>query len=395
MSGVLKVLTGILGVMAVVACLATVGIIGYSLAGGGEKGSKETSQTVEESAGSQQSGVPTTAPDIAEPDASATPEVRETPRPVSQVENSENHVHDYEESVEEKATCYKAGRLKYTCECGDSYYVDIMSTGHVPDDWEVVRVPTADREGLRVKKCIYCDDIIAQESIPFESEEEGEGSGTGTSNKPDASHVHQYTSTIEREATCILAGLRKYTCSCGNFYTEMIPADGHVATDWTVVEEPTTTRMGREQRTCNVCGVVLDSRPVNVLTSSPSSSADANASAGSSASARPSATARPSTSPGASASAGSSTSPSSGPTPHQHSFRSYVLKTANCSEKGIISYVCSCGSSYAENIDKDLNNHTFRAVVIPATKETQGYTAYTCVRCNFSYFDNYTPAIGR
>ncbi len=405
MSGVLKVLTGILGVMAVVACLATVGIIGYSLSGAGGKENKETSQNVGESADSQQPGVPTTAPvevnpdasaapDEVKPDASAAPEVKETPRPVSQVEDSENHVHDYEESVEEKATCYKAGRLKYTCECGDSYYVDIMSTGHVPDDWEIVRVPTADREGLRVKKCIYCDDIIAQESVTFESEEE-EGSGSGNSNKPDAYHVHQYTSTIEREATCILAGLRKYTCGCGNFYTEMIPADGHVAPDWTVVEEPTTTRMGREQRTCNVCGVVLDSRPVNVLTASPSSSADASTSPGSSATARPSATTRPSTSPGASASAGSSASPSSGPTPHQHSYRSYVLKTANCSEKGIISYVCSCGSSYAENVDKDLNNHTFRSVVIPATKDTQGYTAYTCVRCNFSYFDNYTPAIGK
>lgn len=389
MSGVIKVLTGILGVMAVVACLATVGIIGYSMSGAKEK--KEASQNVEASADLQQ-GAPTTAPDAAEPVETPAAEVKETPRPVSQPGNSENHVHDYKESIEEKATCYKAGRLKYTCECGDFYYVDIMSTGHVADDWEIVRVPTADREGLRVKKCIYCDDIIAQESIPFESEED---SGSGDANKPDASHVHQYTSTIEREATCILAGLRKYTCSCGNFYTEMIPADGHVATDWTVVEEATTTRMGREQRTCNVCGVVLDSRPVNVLTSSPSSSANANASASASASAGTGATARPSTSPGSSASAGASANPSESPAAHQHSYRSYMLKTANCTEKGIISYVCTCGSSYAENIDKDLNNHTFRAVVVPATKDTQGYTAYTCVRCNFSYFDNYTPAIGR
>ena len=113
MSGVLKVLTGILGVMAVVACLATVGIIGYSLSGAGGKENKETSQNVGESADSQQPGVPTTAPvevnpdasaapDEVKPDASAAPEVKETPRPVSQVEDSENHVHDYEESVEEK-----------------------------------------------------------------------------------------------------------------------------------------------------------------------------------------------------------------------------------------------------------------------------------------------------
>lgn len=71
-----------------------------------------------------------------------------------------------------------------------------------------------------------------------------------------------------------------------------------------------------------------------------------------------------------------------------------MLKEANCTEQGIRSFICTCGSSYAESIERDLNNHTYRAVVIPATRVTQGYTAYTCIRCNYSYFDNYTPAIG-
>ena len=392
MGGVLKVLTGILGVMAVVACLSTVGIIGYSMTGAGGKNNKETSNTTssaEVSATVQPLEVPTTPPDEA---ATPTPEASETPRPVSTSSNLENHVHDYEETVVEQATCYKAGKVKYACECGDSYYIDIMSTGHVPDDWEIVRVPTAEREGLRVRKCIYCDDIVAQENIPFESDEDKD-SASGSSNKVDTAHVHQYAATIEREPTCTLAGLRQYTCECGAFYTEMIPADGHVATDWTVVEEATATRMGREQRTCTVCGVLLDSRPTNVSTANPSASANASASAGTAASATP----RPSASAGASASAsaGASANPSSGSTSHTHEYRSYVLKAANCTEKGIRSFVCSgCGSSYAESVDLDLNNHTFRSVVIPATQNTRGYTAYTCVRCNYSYFDNYTPMIG-
>ena len=62
-------------------------------------------------------------------------------------------------------------------------------------------------------------------------------------------------------------------------------------------------------------------------------------------------------------------------------------------ERGIRSFVCSCGSSYAEPIERDLNNHTYRAVVIPATNTTQGYTIYTCIRCNSSYYDNYTPPL--
>lgn len=375
MNGIVKVLTGILGVMAVVACLATIGIIGYSLSGAGNN-KEQTTENVNVSVDPQQSGIPTAAPD-----AAVSPEVSETPRPIVQVSSLENHVHDYKESVEEKATCYKAGRLKYTCECGDSYYVDVMSTGHVADDWELVRKPTAEREGLRVKKCIYCDEIIAQENVPFEDE-----SKSDDDKEEEAPHVHQYTSTIEREPSCILAGLRKYTCSCGSFYTEMIPAPGHVASDWTVAEEATTTHMGREQRTCNVCGVLLDTRPVNVLEASPSASASASAST--SASATASATAK--------ASSSASTTPSASPTatPHTHSYRSYVLKEANCQEKGIISYVCSCGSSYADNTDLNLDNHTYRAVVIPATKTTQGYTVYTCIRCNYSYYDNYTPALG-
>ncbi len=266
MNGIVKALTGILGVMAVVACLATIGIIGYSLSGAGDH-KEQTSENTNVSA-DQQQGVPTVSPQ-----ASALPEASETPAPILQAGSLENHVHDYEESVEEKATCYKAGRLKYTCECGDFYYVDVMSTGHVADDWELVRKPTEDREGLRVKKCIYCDEIIAQENVPFEDESKTDDE------EEEAAHVHQYTANIEREPSCILAGLRKYTCSCGSFYTEMIPAPGHVASDWTVVEEATTTRMGREQRTCNVCGVLLDTRPVNVLAASPSASASASASA--------------------------------------------------------------------------------------------------------------------
>lgn len=391
MNGIVKVLTGILGIMAVVACLATIGIIGYSFTGAGDK-KEQTAQVENEVDNEVDNEQPSAAP-TALPTVSPSPDADETPRPLVQTGNSGNHVHDYKESVVEKATCYKAGRIQYACECGDSYYVDIMSTGHVADDWEVVRKPTEDREGLRVRKCIYCDEIIAQESIAFTDE-------NSDKNEEKAAHVHQYTSTIERQPSCTLAGLRKYTCSCGNFYTEMIPAAGHVASDWEVAEEATTTRMGREQRTCNVCGVLLDSRPVNVVTASPSASAGATASATAratataSASASAGATASASARASASASAGATASPSASPA-HTHYYKSYVLKQANCQEKGIISYVCSgCGSSYAESTDLDLNNHTYRATVIPATKTTQGYTIYTCIRCNYSYYDNYTPALG-
>lgn len=367
MGNFVKVLTGILGVLAVVACLTTIGVIGYALVGAGS-GNGQDDTAVEAQVQPTQAPVPTDIPESADGTGDETKN-----QPVSLGE----HVHDYVESVEQKATCYQAGRLKYTCEeCGDFYYVDVLSTGHVPDEeWEIVRKATASQEGLRVKRCIYCDAIVAQETIPY----------TSASDAGDSSHIHDYIATVEREPTCTLAGLRKYTCSCGSFYTEQIPASGHVATDWTVVEEATTTTLGREQRTCTICGVLLDSRPIALVPASPSPSASTTPTAS------PSASAQNSASPSASPSATPTASPT--PTPHTHVYTSYVLKEANCTEKGIRSFVCSCGSSYAEPIDLDLNNHDYVATVIPATTVSPGYTLYRCKRCNATYMDNYTPVL--
>ncbi len=389
MNGILKVLTAILGVLAVSACLATIGIAGYSMVNNDTSQNRNTkgqldslpSDVTIDSNGNlvvQASAVPTMTPvSDGNTDAGTVP----TPTPAST--DISNHAHDYQETVVKKATCYAAGQMKYTCSiCGDEYYVDVMSTGHVPDDWEIVRKPSATEEGLRVKKCIYCDEIVASEPIPVETTS---GGNTSASASPAPAHIHQYTASTEREPSCVLAGLRRYSCSCGSFYTEMIPAPGHIASDWTTVEEPTSTMLGREQRTCVVCGVILDSRPLNTISASPSSSASASASTGATATASARATAGTSGSPSASA------SPS--PSAHKHNYVSYVLKEANCTERGIRSFVCSCGSSYAEPIERDLNNHTYRAVVIPATNTTQGYTIYTCIRCNSSYYDNYTPPL--
>ncbi len=369
MGNLMKILTGILGVLAVIACLTTIGVIGYTLSGAGGRNTQTAITKEETKEEPEEAPVPSATPESDDPDGE---------KPTSEPADLAGHTHDYKESVEKKATCYQAGRLKYTCEeCGDTYYVDVLSTGHVADEeWEVVREATADRDGLRVKRCIYCDEIIAQEVIPYQSE--------ATKEPP---HTHEYVASTEREPTCILAGLRKYTCSCGSFYTEQIPAPGHVATDWTVVEESTATKLGREQRTCTVCGVVLDSRPIPVKAASPSPSASGSSTAS------PSAT--PSASAAGTASPGQSTSPSASPTatPHSHEYVSYVIKEANCTEKGIRSFVCSCGSSYAESIELDLNRHDYVAIVVPATTSSPGYTLYRCKRCNATYMDNYTQAL--
>lgn len=364
MNGILKVLTCILGALAVIACLATVGILGYSMINPGKQPAIATTKT-EQSPASDNAGDGTGANQVLPTEIpSVTPGQTATPTDL-------NHVHDYKEQTIKKATCNEAGQIRYYCSCGDEYYVDVVSTGHVADDWEIVRTPTESQDGLRVKKCIYCDEIVASESIPYTG-----SNGNGASPTATPAHVHQYTAMTEREPSCTLAGLRRYSCSCGSFYTQSIPAAGHVASDWTEAEKATSTHMGTEQRTCVVCGVLLDSRPTDMVSASPSASSAASASP------QATGTANPTSQKGA--------SPVPTATPHSHNYVSYVLKEANCTEKGIRSFVCSCGSSYAESIELDLNNHTYRAVVIPPTNTTQGYTIYTCIRCNASYSDNYT-----
>lgn len=49
----------------------------------------------------------------------------------------------------------------------------------------------------------------------------GNGSGSQTA------HKHSYTSKVTKAATCSTAGVRTYTCSCGDSYTESIPATGN------------------------------------------------------------------------------------------------------------------------------------------------------------------------
>ena len=71
---------------------------------------------------------------------------------------------------------------------------------------------------------------------------------------------HEYTSTVDREATCTIPGQMTYTCSlCGHIYTEAIPAKGHT---WTVLQTVTTEydqegnllQQGYTIYQCSACG---------------------------------------------------------------------------------------------------------------------------------------------
>ena len=89
-------------------------------------------------------------------------------------------------------------------------------------------------------------------------QDEQQPSDPGTDSGTD--HTHTYTDEITKQPTCLLSGVRTYTCSCGDSYTKTVPATGH---DWQISQQvPNTydpetgeqTQTGYTVYTCATCG---------------------------------------------------------------------------------------------------------------------------------------------
>ena len=111
-------------------------------------------------------------------------------------------------------------------------------------------------------------------SVPATSVPASTGSSEGTSQTPDstpptsetpdtqapatqppatAGHTHSYTSSVTTAVTCNTDGVKTFTCSCGNTYTEKIASTGHSWGEWETIENPTVTQKGKAQRKCANC----------------------------------------------------------------------------------------------------------------------------------------------
>ena len=81
------------------------------------------------------------------------------------------------------------------------------------------------------------------------------GSATTDPNQSTPStdtHTHSYTAEVTAEATCTAEGTKTFTCSCGDAYTEAIPAQ-HSWGDWQAETFAMVGKPGTEKRTCSVC----------------------------------------------------------------------------------------------------------------------------------------------
>lgn len=124
----------------------------------------------------------------------STPAATTTATPAPSTTPTPKHEHKYNVKLTKDPTCYEEGTLTYTCDCGDTY------------------------------------------------------------EEPVAQLEHQYIDTVTKEPTCTTEGERTYKCSlCGDTYTEVIEAKGHIDGQFTITKEPTCTEPGEKTVYCKVC----------------------------------------------------------------------------------------------------------------------------------------------
>ncbi len=266
------------------------------------------------------------------------------------------HVHSYVEQITQNATCTAPGLKTFTCDCGDSYTEEIPATGH--SYTETVVAPTYEAEGYTEHICSVCGDSYRDNYVP------------------KLEHVHSYTEQITKEPTCTEAGVKTFTCECGDSYTEEIPATGHSYTENVVA--PTYEAEGYTEHTCSVCGDSYRDNFVPKLE-------------------------------------------------HTHSYTEQITKEPSCTEAGVKTFTCECGDSYTEEIpatghsyteqvtqeptctvpgvktftcancgdtytqEIPMADHDYEVTVIDATVNAEGYTLHKCKVCGYEFRDSYTP----
>lgn len=88
----------------------------------------------------------------------------------------ETHTHVYlQATLEKMPTCTEKGKIRFMCECGDTYYAEFKATGHTYT--ETVVNPTCTESGYTLHKCACGDEYIDNETpalghTPLEAVEE-------------------------------------------------------------------------------------------------------------------------------------------------------------------------------------------------------------------------------
>ena len=151
-------------------------------------------------------------------------------------------------------------------------------------------------------------------------------------------HEHAYKSQ-QIKATCEHGGYTKYTCTCGDSYTENTTSKTSHSYSKKVVKS-TCLAEGYTKYTCDVCGHSYKDNTTNKL---------------------------------------------------EHSYSKKVV-APTCTKKGYTLYTCDCGDVYQED-EVDMAEHDYRETIVAPTCTEQGYTEHKCSVCNQVKKDSFIEVV--
>lgn len=279
---------------------------------------------------------------------------------LSEAEPVEALGHDYE-SVVSEPTCEEAGYTTHTCTRCEDVYTDneIEALGHEYGQWELIEIPTEEKDGLERRDCVSCDAYETQivEYVP-----------------------HSYVTEVI-DPTCTSQGYTVYTCTeCGfsyeDDYTEMID---HDYDEWFVEIEPTHNTEGVERRNCKHCEA-YETKSIEVEEHKYSTEVIA-----------PTCTEEGYTL--YTCECGETYKDDFVGVVAHHYGEAEVVVEATCLEGGLKKHSCTeCG--HEEEIQVEPLGHKYATTVIKPTCTEGGYTEHQCERCEEAFVDDYTDATG-
>ena len=161
-----------------------------------------------------------------------------------EIEEIDEHEHQYTVTKEVLPTCTEDGYRSLACPCGERMTEVLPATGHTPAaaTETVVAEATCGRPGgkLVTVKCAVCGETLSEETVAIPA--------TGEHTPGEA------TETVVREAACTAAGEKRVTVKCAvcgvtiSEATTEIPATGHEYS--MTVTAPTCTASGYTTYTC-------------------------------------------------------------------------------------------------------------------------------------------------
>ena len=206
-----------------------------------------------------------------------TGKIKQTIAATPEAEKQDACEHKYTTEITKEATCKETGIRKYVCSlCNSNYEEEIAKSNHDYDKNDICTLCNTPKEtdshthnyivldyviidstcmlpGSAIYKCDTCtkttEKPIKEKAHSYGTD--GKCTTPGCTAKKEVSnevpkdpvvpeipenpsHTHSYVGTVTTKPTCTAAGVKTFTCSCGEgTYTEPVNATGHDFTDTT------------------------------------------------------------------------------------------------------------------------------------------------------------------